>query len=75
MGKGITSEKLSRIQAMKGGSGVGLAGMRERLRLVRGHFEIESGPDGTRLRATAPVEMPKAPPLNACAYSWQTITR
>lgn len=63
-GKGIAAERLDRIQRMHGGAGVGLAGMRERLRLVGGHFQIESGPGGTLLRAVAPLETPAAARLN-----------
>jgi len=64
MGKGIAPDRLARIQAAKGGAGVGLAGMRERLRLVGGHFHVESGPGGTLLRAVAPIKAPDAPGLD-----------
>lgn len=36
-------------------TGVGIAGMRERMRQIGGSFDIESGPQGTIVRATAPV--------------------
>lgn len=36
--------------------GVGIAGMRERLRQFNGTLEIESGPGGTTLRATLPLD-------------------
>lgn len=39
--------------------GVGIAGMEERVRQVGGQFTIESGPDGTTLRAVAPMETRK----------------
>jgi PAS domain S-box-containing protein len=35
--------------------GVGIAGMRERLHLIGGRLDIESGPQGTTLTATVPV--------------------
>lgn len=35
--------------------GVGIAGMRERTRQLGGSFDIESGPQGTTIRATIPV--------------------
>ncbi len=42
MGQGIPADKLARIKGLKGGSGVGLAGMQERLRLLGGRLDIES---------------------------------
>ncbi len=51
-GKGISPERLSSIQA--GGSGVGLRGMRERIRQMRGELNIESGNTGTRVIAAIP---------------------
>jgi PAS domain S-box-containing protein len=36
--------------------GVGLAGMRERIRQVGGTFEVESAGAGTRIRATVPLQ-------------------
>lgn len=35
--------------------GVGISGIRERVRQLKGHLTIESGSQGTRLRATFPV--------------------
>jgi two-component system NarL family sensor kinase len=35
--------------------GVGISGMRERVRQVGGRLEIKSGPHGTRITATLPV--------------------
>jgi signal transduction histidine kinase len=56
-GKGISRERLAEIQS--GRSGVGITGMRERLRQFEGTLDIESGDSGTRLFATIPL--PKAP--------------
>ena len=55
-GKGMSSERLAEIQS--GRSGVGIGGMRERLRQFEGTMNIESGSSGTRVFATIPV--PKA---------------
>jgi signal transduction histidine kinase len=47
--------------ATTGESGLGLASMRERLRLVNGQFTIESEPGrGTRLEARVPLGTPEA---------------
>jgi PAS domain S-box-containing protein len=46
-GKGISQEKLSRLQSQ--GSGVGIRGMRERTRHFGGHMLIESNQKGTRI--------------------------
>ncbi len=55
MGRGIPAEVLARIKARRGGSGVGLGGMQERLRLLGGELDIETGAAGTVLRATVPL--------------------
>jgi signal transduction histidine kinase len=36
-------------------AGLGILGMRERLRYVNGRLEIESGPNGTTLTAIVPL--------------------
>lgn len=49
------------VPAEDGQSGIGIAGMRERLRLLGGSLEIESAPGGpTILRATLPRWIPPA---------------
>ena len=53
-GKGISKEKLAEIQSR--GSGVGIRGMRERLRQYKGSLSIESGASGTRVSVTLPVQ-------------------
>jgi signal transduction histidine kinase len=53
-GVGIPAELLNRFRS-SGNSGVGLAAMRERVRELRGNFEIESNGAGTSLRVTIPV--------------------
>jgi signal transduction histidine kinase len=56
MGSGIPADVLARIKDMRGGSGVGLGGMQERMRLLGGELEIESGPEGTTVCATVPLD-------------------
>jgi len=52
-GKGVPREKLAEIQSQ--GSGVGIRGMRERLRQFRGNLKIESDKSGTRVLVTIPI--------------------
>jgi signal transduction histidine kinase len=59
-GRGLPAEKLSSANE-PGGLGVGIAGMRERLRQLGGKLEIISGTGGTTVRAIAPLaEKPRA---------------
>jgi PAS domain S-box-containing protein len=53
-GKGIAPEKLSQI-ASSGMSGVGLRGMRERIKDFRGEFEIASDEKGTHIKVAIPL--------------------
>jgi signal transduction histidine kinase len=53
-GVGIPPQVLERFRS-SGTSGVGLAGMRERIRELGGTFEVASGSAGTSLRVTVPV--------------------
>jgi PAS domain S-box-containing protein len=52
-GKGIPAEKLSEIQSH--GSGVGIRGMRERVRHFGGHMQIESNPGATEVSFRFPL--------------------
>ncbi len=52
-GTGIPPEVLTRTE--RGIAGVGIAGMRERVRLLGGHFEFNSGNTGTTIRILLPV--------------------
>jgi len=54
-GKGIPVERLQVLSGVSAETGVGLAGMRERLNELNGNLEIESGANGTSLRATVPL--------------------
>jgi PAS domain S-box-containing protein len=53
-GKGIPSEKRAALES-DGQIGLGIRGMRERLRLLGGTLEIESNALGTLVRASLPV--------------------
>jgi PAS domain S-box-containing protein len=59
-GQGIPEEALQKIQRGVGAFGVGLLGMRDRLRQLGGWLEIESSRAGTTLRATIPVSKTKS---------------
>jgi signal transduction histidine kinase len=54
-GHGIAPELLERLQRGGGDTGVGLAGMRERVSELNGRLEMESNPDGTTLRVRIPL--------------------
>ena len=53
-GCGIPTERLDRLRGASAETGVGLAGMRERVHELNGKLEIESHGHGTTLRATVP---------------------
>jgi signal transduction histidine kinase len=54
-GRGIPMERLARLREADSETGVGLAGMRERLNELNGKLEIESDCHGTSLRAIVPL--------------------
>jgi two-component system sensor histidine kinase UhpB len=58
-GKGMSPARLAEIQS--GCSGVGISGMRERLRQFEGTMKIESDSSGTRIFATIPLPKTEAP--------------
>ncbi|MGA9813979.1 MAG: sensor histidine kinase [Terriglobales bacterium] len=62
-GRGMPSEWLSRTGPPAQDSGVGLAGMRERLNELKGELEIEAADPGLRLRAVVPL-VAEPPQLN-----------
>jgi signal transduction histidine kinase len=67
-GKGITEERLRLLSTASAGTGVGLAGMRERLRELNGTLEIKSDLCGTSMRATVPLNRTSAQiHLRGCA--------
>lgn len=59
-GKGISPQRLAQIQTQ--GAGVGISGIRERLRRFRAEMKIESNGSGTVVSATIPIpnEVPVA---------------
>jgi two-component system NarL family sensor kinase len=54
-GHGIPPDRLSRLQQTSAETGVGLAGMRERLHEMNGALEMESDAQGTSMRAILPL--------------------
>ena len=60
-GKGIPEERLRLLHETSAETGVGLAGMRERLHELDGKLEIESDACGTRTRATVPLYAMRLP--------------
>ena len=67
-GVGISRELLERFRS-SGTSGVGLAGMRERIRELGGSFEVISSGEGTAIRVAVPVP---GQPIGAEGRSSQT---
>lgn len=62
-GIGIPAELLERFRS-SGTSGVGLAGMRERIRELGGTFEVDSSGNGTSLRVRVPAAARQASAAN-----------
>jgi signal transduction histidine kinase len=54
-GKGMPAERLRLLHGPTSESGVGLAGMRERMHELNGTLKIESNACGTTMRATVPL--------------------
>jgi signal transduction histidine kinase len=54
-GVGIPADKLARFNRNGTGMGVGLTGMRERVRDLGGRFELNSAPGGTLVRISVPT--------------------
>jgi signal transduction histidine kinase len=54
-GKGISEERLEKFRRTSSGVGVGLAGMRERVRHLNGNLDIESDREGTVVQVSIPL--------------------
>ncbi|HXM68979.1 MAG TPA: sensor histidine kinase [Candidatus Acidoferrum sp.] len=54
-GRGISAERLERLRETSVETGVGLAGMRERMNELNGSLELESDEHGTTIRTTVPL--------------------
>jgi signal transduction histidine kinase len=69
-GQGIPEDHLRRFNASVGSAGVGITGMRERVRELGGHLEIRSVKNGTTIRVDLPATNPSAsPPSTALSLS------
>jgi PAS domain S-box-containing protein len=62
-GKGISPEKLAAIKAQR--TGVGIAGMRERVRRCKGEMDIQSNHAGVKISVTLPVAVVASSELEA----------
>ena len=56
---------LENFKQTGGNVGVGLAGMRERVREQGGHFDIQSDRNGTTITVVMPTAAESTPPLTA----------
>jgi two-component system, NarL family, sensor kinase len=54
-GRGVSEERLQQLQASSSGAGVGITGMRERVRELGGYLEIRAGNPGTSVRVGLPL--------------------
>jgi len=57
-GRGITEERLRSLDTSAGTTGVGVAGMRERVRRFGGQLELRSGEGGTTVYVVLPLAAP-----------------
>lgn len=75
-GRGIPMERLTRLREASSETGVGLAGMRERLAELNGRLEIESDRHGTSLRAIVPLPIvaPSVPHKNSTQLAFDSET-
>ena len=64
-GNGISAERLAKMNGSGSDVGVGIAGMRERLKELGGRLEIESDATGTLLKASVPMPASIPPPTHA----------
>jgi signal transduction histidine kinase len=74
-GRGLPPQVMERFQRTGTGSGVGLAGIRERVKELGGDFTIHSNSNGTTLRAMVPLLSPNAAtnPASSAATSVTNI--
>ena len=71
-GRGMPAQVMERFQRTGTGSGVGLAGIRERVKELGGDFTIHSNSDSTTLRATVPFFAERGGDFRGrCDYPYQ----
>src|SRR5580693_6675341 len=59
-GKGMSPERFAEVQSQGAGVGVGIRGMRERVRQAHGELTVDSNALGTKITATFPATKPAA---------------
>jgi PAS domain S-box-containing protein len=67
-GHGIPQDLLESFNTLGNGVGVGLAGIRERVREVDGKLDLSSTSDGTILRVSVPVAGPEGTPVEVRTF-------
>lgn len=63
-GTGIPEQCIKRFHEAGHGTGVGLVGMRERVKELGGRLDIQSNPAGTTVSVALPAAMPKSHPAS-----------
>ena len=59
-GKGMSPERFAEVQSQGAGVGVGIRGMRERVRQAHGELTVDSNALGTTITAVFPATTPAA---------------
>jgi len=73
-GKGISEDRLRRFNSSVGVAGVGLTGMRERVRELGGHLEIHSRQPGTTISVALPMLTPSRSQTSTSALAHSEIS-
>jgi signal transduction histidine kinase len=73
-GQGIPPKTLKRLVEGIAYTGVGLAGIRERMRELGGSLQIKSDKDGTLLRVTIPISEMSTKPVDGDATKGVSAT-
>jgi len=71
-GRGIPAKILESLMNRQAFIGIGIAGMRERVRQLEGSLDIESDNHGTSIKVTLPIKTNSSPKMKAIAATGMT---